>query len=389
MLVGRVVQFQVLYNIPTGVKRDYGTVILQGGQTLPEASVAEGWVKLRDDAGRKDDSEDSKELFSEDSKELLEKLELLEAKARAESKGVWQTGESMLETSYEVADHQGFAEEWKGKSLDAVVEKVLSGDRLIVRLFLSPKKHIQTLVLVAGIRAPSTKRSNPTDGKEQAAEPYGPESQQFVETRLLQRNVKVTIYGVSPQGQLICAVRHPNGSIAEFLLKAGLARCVDFHSTMLGREMAALRKAEQQAKSDTQGLYHGYVGAKAPASSDVEATVTRVQTADTIYIRNKTGGEKRIGLSSIRQPKPSDPKQSPFQTDAKEFLRKKLIGKHVRVTIDGKKAATEGYEEREVATIVRDEKNMALMLVEAGYASVIRHRRDDGNHPNIMRWLIG
>ena len=333
-------------------------------------------MKLRDDAGRKDDSEDSKEL--------LEKLKLLEAKARAESKGVWQTSGGMLETSYEVPDPQGFADEWKGKSLDAVVEKVLSGDHLIVRLFLSPKKHIQTLVLIAGIRAPSTKRSNPTDGKEKPAEPYGPESQQFVETRLLQRNVKVSVYGVSPQGQLVCAVRHPNGSIAEFLLKAGLARCVDFHSTMLGAEMAALRKAERHAKSSKQGIYQGHVSTKPSSAGDTEATVTRVQTADTIYIRNKTGGEKRIGLSSIRQPKPSDPKQSPFQADAKEFLRKKLIGKHVRVTIDGKKAATEGYEEREVATIIRDEKMVALMLVEAGYASVIRHRRDDGSYPSIV-----
>ena len=50
----------------------------------------------------------------------------------------------------------------------------------------------------------------------------------------------------------------------------------------------------------------------------------------------------------------------------------------MRVTVDGKKAASEGFEERDVVTILANNKNIALQLVESGYASVIRHRRDDG-----------
>jgi len=111
----------------------------------------------------------------------------------------------------------------------------------------------------------------------------------------------------------------------------------------------------------------------------MDATITRIQTADMVYMRGgKSGEEKRVSLSSIRQPKPSDPQQAPFQADAKEFLRKKLIGKHVRVTVDGHKAANEGFEERDVVTVMLNNKNVALQLVEAGYASVIRHKRDDG-----------
>ena len=367
--MGKVIQFHVLYNIPTGVKRDYGIVMLQGGQKLPQIAVSEGWVKLRDDAGKKDDSEESTAL--------LEKLELEEARAKADSKGLWAEGGGMVETSYEIPDPKAFAEEWKGKSIDAVVERVLSGDRMILRLIVAPTKHTQTMVLVAGIRAPTTKRTNPSDGKEQPAEAYGEEAHQFVEQRLLQRNVKADILGVSPQGQLVCAVRHPNGSIADFVLKAGLARCTDHHSTMLGGEMAALRQAEKHAKDNRVGLFQGHTSTKGSAG-DVEAVVTRIQTADTIYVRNKTGTERRVSLSSVRQPKPTDPKQSPFQAEAKEFLRKRLIGKHIRLTIDGKKPASDGYEEREVATVTFNNKNAALLLVENGYASVIRHRRDDG-----------
>lgn len=372
MLVGKVVKFRVLYNVPTGVKRDYGTVLLQTGETLPKAAVAEGWVKLRDDAARKDDAEDSKKL--------LEQLQLEQAKAKAASKGIWSAKGGKIENTYDLSNPQNFLTQWKGKSLDSIIERVLSGDRMIARLFISPTKHLQTLILVAGIRAPTTKRINASDGKEQPAEPFGGEAHQFVETRLLQRNVQVEILGISPQNQLICVVKHPNGSIAEFIVKAGLARCTDFHSTLLGSDMTPLRQAEKEAKNQKLGLFKGHVEDKGSAAGETDATVTRVQTADTVFLRTKSGAEKRASLSSIRQPKPSDPKQGPFQADAKEFLRKKLIGKHVRVTVDGKKPASEGYEEREVVTISINDKNVALMLVEAGHASVIRHRRDDGMH---------
>ena len=328
-------------------------------------------MKLREHAGRKDESEASKALF--------EKLELAEASAKASSKGIWASAGGNIESTNEISNPKGFVEQYKDKPIEGIVERVLTGDRMIIRLCLSPKKHVQTMVLVAGIRAPATKRTNPSDGKEQLAEPFGPEAHEFVESRLLQRTVEVDVLGLSPQGTLVCTVKHPNGSIAKFLLEAGMARCTDFHSTMLGSHMSALRQAEKQARDQRKGIFQG-VANNMQGASETDATVTRVQTADSIYLREKSGDEKRVSLSSIRQPKPTDPKQAPFQAEAKEFLRKKLIGKHVRVTVDGKKAATEGFEERDVVTVMINNKNMALQLVEAGYASVIRHRRDDGDY---------
>lgn len=271
----------------------------------------------------------------------------------------------------------------------ALIEKVLSGDRLIVRYLLLPTKHAQVLTLIAGIRAPSTKRVNPSDGQEQAAEPFGDEAQQFVETRMLQRNASITVLGVSPQGQIVATVKHPQqGTIAPHILKAGLARCTDFHSTLLGSEMGLLRQAEKEARDARKGVFQGHTAAKS-AGSESEAVVSRVQSADTIFLRsNKTGQERRINLSSVRQPKPSDAKQAPFGTEAKEFLRKRLIGKHVKFHIDGKRAATEGYDEREMATVTQAGKNVGLMLVENGYASVIRHRHDDPDRSPIYDDLL-
>jgi staphylococcal nuclease domain-containing protein 1 len=245
------------------------------------------------------------------------------------------------------------------------------------------------MVLLAGVRAPATKRTNPSDGKEQPAEPFGDEAHQFVETRLLQRNVVANVLGVSPNGQIVATIKHPTqGSIAPFLLKSGLAKCTDHHTTLLGGEMAALRQAEKSARDSKQGLYQGHVAPKASTAGQNEATVSRVQSADTLFLRNKAGAEKRINLSSVRQPKPTDPNQAPWVPEAKEFLRKKLIGKHVQFRIDGKRPATEGYEEREMATVTFQGKNIGLLLVENGLASVIRHRQDDTDRSPIYDDLL-
>lgn len=382
LLVGKVVRFSTLYSIPQktgGSSREYAIISLQGGEQLPDLVIREGWAALRDDADRKAELPGAADL--------LQKLEALEAHAKADEKGIWNTKQPRVESARDLPDAKQFAEDHKGKAIDAIVERVLSGDRLICRLLLSPTQNVQTTVLIAGLRSPTTARTNPSNGQTQPAEPYGNEAQTFVETRLLQRNVQVRVLGVSPNNLLVGEVRHPNGNIAEFLLKAGLARCVDHHSTWLGAEMGKLREAERVAKEQRAGQFQGTTTTK-KSGSEQEAVVSRVFSADTLYIRDKDGHEKRINLSSIRQPKPSDPKQSPFQAEAKEFLRKKLIGKHVKVVIDGKRPGTDGYDEREMGTVTQGGKNVALLLAEAGYASVVRHRMDDADRSPIYDELL-
>lgn len=382
LLVGKVVRFSTLYSIPQktgGSSREYAIISLHGGEQLPDLVIREGWAALRDDADRKAELPGAADL--------LQKLEALEAHAKADEKGIWNTKQPRVESARDLPDAKQFAEDHKGKAIDAIVERVLSGDRLICRLLLSPTQNVQTTVLIAGLRSPTTARTNPSNGQTQPAEPYGNEAQTFVETRLLQRNVQVRVLGVSPNNLLVGEVRHPNGNIAEFLLKAGLARCVDHHSTWLGAEMGKLRESERVAKEQRAGQFQGTTTTK-KAGSEQEAVVSRVFSADTLYIRDKDGHEKRINLSSIRQPKPSDPKQSPFQAEAKEFLRKKLIGKHVKVVIDGKRPGTDGYDEREMGTVTQGGKNVALLLAEAGYASVVRHRMDDADRSPIYDELL-
>jgi staphylococcal nuclease domain-containing protein 1 len=195
---------------------------------------------------------------------------------------------------------------------------------------------------------------------------------------MLQRKVLVDVLGLSPQGQLIASVRHPTrGTIAKPLLEAGLARCTDFHSTLLGADMLPLRDAEKVGQAAKKGIFRDHVAKTVAPGGNLEAQVTKIFSADVIFVRNRAGVEKRINLSSLRGPRATDPAESPFRDEAKEFLRKKLIGKHVRLSIDGTRPATGEYEAKEVATITLNDKNVGLLLVQEGWCSVIRHRRDD------------
>ena len=47
----------------------------------------------------------------------------------------------------------------------------------------------------------------------------------------------------------------------------------------------------------------------------------------------------------------SDPKQAHYAIEAREFLRKRLIGKHVKVQVDYIRPRDGEYEERESVTI--------------------------------------
>lgn len=185
---------------------------------------------------------------------------------------------------------------------------MISGDRVAVRLLLAPKKHQQLVLLISGIRCPRSSNSNPNanadwTGSDPVTEEFGDEAKAFVENRLLQRTVHVKPLGVTPQSQLIGTIVHPRGNIAEHLLAEGLARCDDFHSTLLGAQMSKLRAAEQKAKNGRLRLFKGYVVKQIDSTNSYDAVVLRIIFADQLIVRNKAGQEKKLSLSSVRGPK--------------------------------------------------------------------------------------
>jgi staphylococcal nuclease domain-containing protein 1 len=275
--------------------REYGFITLPDGQPLLELVIAEGVVKLRDDAGKRDEHAEHEHL--------IEKLRIYEEQARDAGKGVWSySDDGRIELKYDLEAPSKFLDEYKGMAVPAVVERVISGDRFAVRMILAPKLHQQIVLLLAGVRTPLSTRID-ANQMVHPGEEYGDEAKEYVESRLLQRTIHIGLLGVNPQGLMVGSIVHPAGNIAELLLQEGLARCVDFHSSFLGPAMARLRAAEKYAKENQFRIFKAHVVKKKDSNSEFDAVVSRIMNADTIFVRNKAGVEKKLNLSSIRAPK--------------------------------------------------------------------------------------
>ena len=56
--------------------------------------------------------------------------------------------------------------------------------------------------------------------------------------------------------------------------------------------------------------------------------------------------------------------------------------------MDGRRPPQDGFDEREMATIIYNDKNVALLIVENGWAQVVRHRRDDPDRSPVYDELL-
>ncbi|KAI0633336.1 transcription factor [Trametes polyzona] len=391
LAVGKPVTFTSTHSLPPSddVPRDIGTAEINGVDLATEL-LKNGWAKLKD-------------LKRDPTDEDLRKKDI-EAEARAAGKGIWNPhGPKARTTNYMMpTDSQGFITEWKGRPIDGLVEQVKDGSTLRIRLILPDGDHQFVNIALAGVRCARV-AAKPGE----TSEPWGEEAKFFTESRLLQRYVKVHLLSLPnaaptpfqaganasappPATIFIGTVLHPAGNVAEYLVSAGLARVVDWHAGMLTSSggMERLRAAEKVAKEKRACLY-----ANAPAPSaksngtaingnsrSFDATVVRIWSADQISVVDReTGKERRVQLSSTRGPRVTDPKQAYWAQEAREFLRKRLIGKHVKVHVDFIRPREGEFEERECATVRYggQNSNIAEQLIEKGLAAAVRHKRDD------------
>ncbi|KAF5306930.1 hypothetical protein FQA39_LY00160 [Lamprigera yunnana] len=116
---------------------------------------------------------------------------------------------------------------------------------------------------------------------------------------------------------------------------------------------------------------------------------------DALSVKLSTGQNKKVFLSSIRPPKepgraadedgklPARPKgfrplyDIPYMLEAREFLRKKLIGKKVNVVVDYIQEARDSFPEKVCATVTVGGVNVGEALVLKGLATVIKYQQDD------------
>ncbi|XP_066118322.1 staphylococcal nuclease domain-containing protein 1 [Saccopteryx bilineata] len=380
-LIGKEVCFTIENKIPQG--REYGMIYLgkdTNGENIAESLVAEG-LATRREGMRANNPEQNR---------LLE----CEEQAKAAKKGMWSEGNSshtIRDLKYTIENPRHFVDSHHQKPVNAIIEHVRDGS--VVRALLLPDYYLVT-VMLSGIKCPTFRRE--ADGSE-TPEPFAAEAKFFTESRLLQRDVQIILESCHNQN-ILGTILHPNGNITELLLKEGFARCVDWSIAVYTRGAEKLRAAERFAKERRLRIWRDYVAPTAnldQKDKQFVAKVMQVLNADAIVVKLNSGDYKTIHLSSIRPPRLEGENMQdknkklrplydiPYMFEAREFLRKKLIGKKVSVTVDYIRPASPATEtvpafsERTCATVTIGGINIAEALVSKGLATVIRYRQDD------------
>ncbi|XP_062955276.1 staphylococcal nuclease domain-containing protein 1 [Cynocephalus volans] len=380
-LIGKEVCFTIENKTPQG--REYGMIYLgkdTNGENIAESLVAEGLATRRE--GMRTNNPEQNRLSE------------CEEQAKAAKKGMWSEGNgshTIRDLKYTIENPRHFVDSHHQKPVNAIIEHVRDGS--VVRALLLPDYYLVT-VMLSGIKCPTFRRE--ADGIE-TPEPFAAEAKFFTESRLLQRDVQIILESCHNQN-ILGTILHPNGNITELLLKEGFARCVDWSIAVYTRGAEKLRAAERFAKERRLRIWRDYVAPTAnldQKDKQFVAKVMQVLNADAIVVKLNSGAYKTIHLSSIRPPRlegenTQDKNKKlrplydiPYMFEAREFLRKKLIGKKVNVMVDYIRPASPATEtvpafsERTCATVTIGGINIAEALVSKGLATVIRYRQDD------------
>ncbi|XP_014370045.2 staphylococcal nuclease domain-containing protein 1 [Papilio machaon] len=375
-LVGKVVTFTA--EKPPNATREYGSIWIGKDPTkdenVIESLLAEGLVKIRD----------SSRNFPP-----MKKLVEIEDAARAQGKGLWGTDiqKHVRDIKWTIDNPKQFVNKHNGQPIKAIMEYVRDGST--VRLTLLPDYYTISLMM-SGIRCPAIKQ----DGE---SEPYAEEARYFVESKLLQQDVEVILESVN-NAYFVGTILHPAGNIAEALLKQGFAKCVDWSLAVMKSGAATLRAAEKVAKESKTRIWTNYTSNApiiSPKDKEFTGVVLEIVNGDALMIKLSNGTYKKIFLASIRPPREKnngpdeEGKQSPrpkgfkplyeipWMYEAREFLRKKLIGKKVSVTVDYIQPAKDTYPAKTCCTVMAGGTNIAEALVSKGYATVVRYRNDN------------
>jgi len=374
MVVGKPVLGHVVHT----ANREYGVLLLgdnpETGVDVAVKLVEEGLAKVRDNC------QDQVLIAAQEA-------------AKNAKKGMWAEDSSSFvrKITWEVENPRNLVDKYEGKPISAVVEHVRDGTTL--RVFLLPDM-IHITLMMSGVRSPATRLGPEGRPDPPNCEPFAVEAHYFTECRLLQREVEVILESHN-NNNFVGSVIHPAGNIAEALLKEGMAKCVDWSISKVTGGPEKYRAAEKAAKERKARIWKDYKPSGAvidPKDKEFNGKVVEIVNGDALMV--KTGKTvRKLHLASIRPPR-QDPASSddrsrqrgfrpiydiPFMFEAREFLRKKLIGHQVHVTVDYIQQAREpvagepGYPEKTCSTIMIGGINVAEALVSKGLATVVRY----------------
>lgn len=366
---------------PPNANREYGYIKLGkdlNSENVVESIISEGLVTVRRDGVRQ----------TPEHARLIE----LEDAARKARKGMWSDSpeaDHVRNIVWNIDNPKQFVDQHAGQLIKGIIEHVRDGST--VRAFLMPSRGVyqHVTLMMSGIRCPGFKLD--ADGKPDttAEVPFADEARFHVESRLLQRDVKIRLESNS-NTNFLGTILHQDGNIAESLLRNGFAKCVEWSIPYVKEGIERLRASEREAKNQRLRLWKDYKPPAALANTkdkELVGMVAEVFNGDAVAV--KVGNvTKKVFFSSIRPPRPKEDdaprgKNSrplydiPWMFEAREFLRKKLIGKKVTCTLDYVAPARDNYPEKFCYTVRLGDLNVAEAMLEKGLATVINYRQDD------------
>lgn len=359
-LIGKEITFRPEYTVPFGtVKRECGVIFL-GEENLLDTLISEGLVDV------------IKRKMNSDNPEVVRLTELEEA-ARVAGKGKHGSGVTKRAVAYEVDAPNDLL----NKTFPGIVEHVMNGSTIRVALEVGPLSYQVITLMLSGIRCP----------------PYGEacsdEARFFTESRLLQKDVQIRIEQITSGAQGIAfhgSIMVGANNIAEYLVKEGMAKCMD--RTLLNAiSPEKLRAAQVEAKSKNLRMWKDYKPQIKTNSEAFDAKVIEIINGDALIVQNlDTNETKKIFLASVRPPpRPQEGKVErvlydvPYMFEAREFLRKRLIQKKVKVRIDYVQPKRDNFDEKACCTVLTADNNINVSeaLVTRGLATVVRYKPDD------------
>lgn len=337
-----------------------------------------------------------------------------------------------------------------GTTLDGIVDHVING--AVLRVLIKdddapsgeadPTMYRAVTVSIAGVVCPGFRRpeGSAPPGSSPAGAPPAPipmpfalNAKVFTESRILHRDVRISLGGVDKSGMLLGTVSDPVG-LGEELLRRGLARTMGY-SLDQSAEAPALRAAERTARNARLGVWKDWVapttGAVAPSGGTESwaGRVVEVVSGDMLAIqdeRSPTSEPRRLSLASVRAPRlgRGAERDAPGAYAARELLRKRLIGRRVLVTVEytrvlgapgggptgggtagGPAAASVGASNAPKSAApaagrsdamrfvslrrdIKDAEDVGLMLIKEGLATVTRHRGDEARASGYEEYLV-
>lgn len=343
---------------------------------------------------------------------ILEELVSLESAAKSSKIGIFNDNPKAIADSIHTivsnpsnATIESIYNKYKGKPVKALIDYVKDGSSL--RVILLDGSFISINFNFTGILCPRLNATGAaTESQSDAAEegkpdedPFSQQARYFTEVRLLHREVDIVMEYLDANKNVSFVygtALHPKGNVAAELMKNGLAKISERTIGFTSKEaQVQYRYAELAAKAGRLMMW-GLPSEVPAASHSFSGTVVEVHSGDSVSVlpdapaAGPAPAEIRLALAHTRAPRLAPKGDEPFAAESKEFVRSRLIGKKVTVTVEYERHMAAGgsaaAEENGPVPVLRlfvtlrfahsksspAGLNIALLVVSAGLAAAVR-----------------